>query len=546
MTTVLPVADLPAATGPDGPEQYRARGWWRETGFLDDLRRCARERPHKTAVVARRLREARADTLTYAEIARLTDRFAGALVDLGVGRGEVVAVQAPNRWEIVPLLFACLKAGAVLCPIAPGCPPEELRHRLALTEAVALVTVPSADLGAVADLRADLPALRHVLTLGEGTTPPGALDFHARFVATAREERESAAGRELGADEPFVVLFTSGTTGESKGVLHSQNTVYAAIRGYVDVLGLGADLVAALTTPLIHYSGFGQGILVGVLLGATVLFQDHTDNPRLLDLIESHRATLLYGPPPTIGEVLAAQRATPRAIDSLRQVVVGAAPVLADLVTEVRETLGAATHSIWGMSEFGPITVTRLDYDPDWAAHSHGAPIGATRLRLETEAADGDTGRLLVRGASRALGYYRREAVFDAQITPEGWFETGDVARADGRGGVRILGRAKDAVVRDGIVAPMAEIEAVLGRHPSIRDAALVGLDDPDGPRILVVLVPADGESPTLAQVRAHLLAAGQDERFLPDRVEQLPALPKTLTGKVRKVVLRQHFQAGS
>ncbi|WP_042366161.1 AMP-binding protein [Streptacidiphilus neutrinimicus] len=529
--------------------EYRRRGWWRDETFLDDLRRQAVERPRKLAIAGRRLAEARTDTLDYAELSRLTDRFAGALLELGVERGDVVAVQLPNRWEMVPLMFACMAAGAVICPIAPVCQEEELRHRLALTEARVAITLPEWEGYPLAEtlngLRHELP-LEHVVVL-DGHAPAGAVDFHDHFVATHWENRRMGDldGRQLRPDEPFVVLFTSGTTGFSKGVVHSQNTVHSGVRGYVDTFLLHGGLVAAVTTPLVHYSGFGQGVLAGVMLGGTIAFQDGPDHAGLLDLVERYGATLIYGPPPTLSGVAAAQQADPHDVSSLRHTVTGAAPVLQELVDELRDTFGARTYSVWGMSEFGPVTISRLDYNQDWAAHSHGRPIDSMEIRIdqcEDPTRRAPVGRLRVRGASQALGYYKQQDVFDAELMGDGWFDTGDVAREDGRGGIRVLGRAKDAIMRDGIVLPMAELESVIAAHPKVIEAAIVGptghVDDP----ILAVVVPSGGTPPSLAEIRAHLRDAGQDARFLPERLEITPALPKTLTGKVRKVELRQQY----
>ncbi|MEU6389596.1 AMP-binding protein [Streptomyces sp. NPDC046939] len=540
---------LAADVARPGPPRhtYLERGWWRTDTFLDDLRRQAREHPRKLAIAARRLAESRTDTLDYAELARLTDRFAGALLDLGVRRGDAVAVQLPNRWELVALMFATIRVGAVIVPISPVCPEDELRHRLSLTRARVCVTLPDWEgvplAATVAGLRAELPELDHVFAVGGGPAPEGARPFHDHFVAPRWEDlrAQDLEGRELTADEPFVVLFTSGTTGESKGVLHSQNTVHSAVRGYVDAFGPGPDWTVAVSTPLVHYSGFAQGVLAGVLLGGTVAFQDLRDNPALLDLVERYGATLLYGPPATLADVVEAQRAAPRDTSSLRHVVIGSAPVLASLAEEVHATLGARAHSLWGMSENGPVTTTRPD-DPDgWAAHSNGRPIDAMETRIDPlphGGADG-VGRLRVRGASLALGYHRRPEAFAAELDADGWFDTGDLARDDGRGGIRVLGRARDAIVRDGEVAPAAQLEGAIGTHPAAAEAALVGLDDAT---ILAVVVPRDGTGPTLDAVRDHLRALGHDERFLPDRVEVVPALPKTLTGKVRKAVLRARF----
>ncbi|MFK4228075.1 AMP-binding protein [Streptomyces sp. NPDC019890] len=546
MTTTDSLATASAA---DRMGEYRQRGWWRDETFLDDLRRQARIRPRKLAVAGRRLDEARTDTLDYAELARLTDRFAGALLELGVRRGDVVAVQLPNRWEMVPLMFACMAVGAVICPIAPECQEEELRHRLVLTEAKVCVTVPEWQgyplAGSLTALRSELP-LEHVVVVG-GRAPEGAVDFQDHFVSVPWEERRKGdlEGRALGPDEPFVVLFTSGTTGFSKGVVHSQNTVHSGVRGYVDTFLLRDDLVAIVTTPLVHYSGFGQGILAGVMLGGTIAFQDGRNHTSLLDLVERYGGTLLYGPPPTLSGTAAAQRADRHDVSTLRHTITGAAPVLQELVDELRDSFDTSTYSVWGMSEFGPVTISRLDYDQDWAAHSHGRQIDAMEIRIDL-CANSDkraqVGRLRVRGASQALGYYRNQDAFDAELTADGWFDTGDVARVDGRGGIRVLGRAKDAILRDGVVVPMAELEAILSSHPDVAEVTLVGPTGQTDDRIVAVVVPRDGARPGLEEIREHLLGRGQDPRFLPEQLEIVDALPKTLTGKVRKVELRRRI----
>ncbi|MEV7269422.1 AMP-binding protein [Streptomyces bacillaris] len=566
----------------DRAAEYRRRGWWRSETFLDDLHRQARERPHHLAIAGRRIAESRTDTLTYAELNRLTDRFALALLELGVRRGDFVAVQLPNRWEMVPLIFASIRVGAVIIPISPICTEVELRHRLSLTEARVFITLPEwADtpLAQIATrLRAELPSLEHVLAV-DGPLPEGALPFHDHFVAQERETWKGATARleglALGADDPFVVLFTSGTTGLSKGVLHSPNTVHSAVRGYVDAFGAadgkGEDWVAAVSTPLVHYSGFAQGVLAGVMLGGTVAFQDVRRNEALLDLVERYGATLLYGPPATLSDVAASQRAERRDTSTLRHVVIGSAPVLQELAEEVHETLGARAHSLWGMSENGPVTTTRPEDPEGWAARSNGHAIDAMETRIEASEAYGaagaygaveaygaagagsreggaehPVGRLKVRGASLALGYHRRPEAFAAELDADGWFDTGDLARDDGRGGIRIIGRARDAVLRDGRVAPMTELEAVIGSHPRAEEAALVGLEAAGGERhgnvIVAVVVPRGGRGPTLDEVRERVTAAGHDALFLPDRLELVPTLPKTLTGKVRKAELRERY----
>ncbi|QQQ78732.1 AMP-binding protein [Saccharothrix sp. 6-C] len=530
----------------DLAEQYRLRGWHRDETFFDDLWRQVRERPHKTAIVGRRLAESRSETLDFKELAGVADRFAGGLLELGVRRGDFVAVQLPNRWEMVALMFACMRVGAVICPIAPVCPPDELRHRLELTEARVLVTIPEWDGEQAAEiavgLRAELPNLEHVLVAGRSAVD--AADFHDHFVTVPWEAKHNFDGLALTADEPFVVLFTSGTTGESKGVLHSQNSLYGAVQGYVETFGLDEDLVACVSTPLVHYSGFVQGVLTGVHVGGKTVFQDVKDNAALTEIIEGHGATLLYGPPPTHADVVESQLADPKDVRTLRQAVVGSAPVLPQLVDALRDVMGARTYSLWGMSEFGPVTITRAKDPRDIAGYSHGRAIEGLEVRIDPTAVagDGDIGKLWVRGAAQSLGYYKREDVFASGFDVDGWFDTGDLARGDGRGGIRIVGRAKDAIFKRGRVVPMVDIEALLEGHPQVLEAALVGLPGPDDDLVCAVLGVTDCDGLDLEAVRTYLRQSAVDEAFLPERVEHVAVIPRTLTGKIRKVVLRERY----
>lgn len=524
---------------------YLERGWWRRQTFLDDLTHQARRQPHQLAVAARRVAAGRTDTLDYSELEATSERFARGLVALGVRPGQVVAVQLANRWEMAALVFACMRVGAVICPIAPVCPEDELAHRLTLTQARVCITMAEWDghrpAAGVLALREAVPSLRHVVVLERADDAEG-IDFERHF-----EQAGSPPAPDwvLGPDDPFVVLFTSGTTGLSKGVLHSQNTVYAAVRGYADAFLLDRSSTIAVTTPLVHYSGFGQGLLASVLVGGTVAFQDLPRTDLLLDLVERYRANLVYGPPATMRDLLATQAAEPRRVDSLRHVVVGSATVLTELVEAVRETFDARTYSVWGMSEFGPVTITRPEYLDAWPARSNGRPIGADQLRIEPLAGSSAAGRLLARGASRALGYYRNQEAFDACITDDGWFDTGDLAIGDGQDGIRVLGRASDAMVRDGEVVPAPELEAYLTSHPAIADATLVGLHEhSDRPRILAVVVRSGPAAPTLDELREHLHRSGRPERFWPDRLEAVDSIPRTLTGKVRKAQLRSRYEA--
>jgi cyclohexanecarboxylate-CoA ligase len=549
--TLCCVASLASLNGgismTDAPGDYRKHGWWRDGTFLDDLRRNARDNPGKPALVAYRATGG-TRVLDYAELARLTESFSCGLDGLGVKRGDVVAVQLPNWWELLPLGLACMRVGAQFCPLMTIYRRYELAHILRLTGARVCITVTEwggvrlAEI--VAGLAGELPDLEHVL-VADGSPPPGTADFAGHFADVAPARAAELDGRELGPDEPFLILFTSGTTGESKGVLHSQNTLYAAGSGYAAALGMDATSVAFVSHAATHYTGFVQGMLVPVMLGATAVVQDVWDAGVHLGLAQEHGVTTFYGAPTFLVDLLAAQRAHPRDISRLRGIVTGSAPVPPHVVEQIRDVMGVPIVALWGMTENGPVTITRSDDPADWAAHSDGRPIGGMQVRIDPAAVTGrsdGSGRLWVRGAGQCLGYFKREHLYAACLDADGWFDTGDLARDDGRGGIRITGRVKDIVAYKGFNVPVGEIEGILARHPQVREVAVIGLPDESADEVVCAVVVPAGRPPELAALREHMAAEGVSEWFWPRRVEAVDALPRTITGKVRKVELRQRF----
>jgi cyclohexanecarboxylate-CoA ligase len=532
------------------PEDYRRNGWWRDQTFLDDLRRSAREDPGRTAVRTRHrahgTRPATDHSLDYSELLKLTERCAAALAELGVAPGDTVAVQLSDRWELAVLALGCLRAGARICPLLPVYRRRELTAMLALIEPRVFITMAEHDgdrLGELGlELAAAIPGLTHVAVTGD--RPPGTLPFEEHFLHTPWEEHHDVSGRELGPDDPYLVLFTSGTTGEPKGVLHSPNTLYAAIRGEADVYGLDQTLVMATTSAYTHYTGFVQGMLMPVMLGGTMVIPEIHDAPGILDLLATTEVTCCYAAPHFVAGLLTAHHANPRPLPALKVLISGSAPIPPQFVAEVQDTFGIRLHSLWGMSENGPVTMTRPTDPPDWAAHSDGAPIPGMECHIDPIPGQPEgAGTLLVRGPTQCLGYYRREELYAAQLH-DGWFDTGDLARPDGRGGIRITGRAKDMILRNANIAPVTDLESIIAQHPKVGDVAVIGLPDVhEDETICAVVTSARPGSPvTLDELQRSLEEAGMTKAYWPQRLELLEEMPTTATGKIRKTELRQRY----
>jgi cyclohexanecarboxylate-CoA ligase len=383
--------------------------------------------------------------------------------------------------------------------------------------------------------------------VADGAGPEGTEEFESFFFGTAWEERHGHLldERELGPDDPYLILFTSGTTSEPKGVLHSQNTLYAAVRGEADAFGLDETLVMYTTALYTHYTGVVQGMLMPLMLGGTMAFQDAKDPGDALDLISRHGVTFFYCAPFYLLSLFETQRSSPRELPGLTWLVSGSAPIPTYFIGEAKSVFGLRLFSLWGMTENGPVTITRAEDPEDWAAHSDGSPIADMQLRIDpvSDQADGE-GVLWVRGPTQCLGYFRRDDLYAAELDEDGWFNTGDLARPDGRGGIRITGRAKDMILRNANIAPVTDLESIIGRHPKVRDVAVIGIpDEREDETICAVVTPAEPGSPvTLEELHRSLQEDGMTRAYWPQRLELVEDMPLTATGKIRKTELRQRY----
>jgi cyclohexanecarboxylate-CoA ligase len=535
--TLVPVEPSRAA-------EYYRRGWWRRETFLDDLWRHAAQRPEAAAIIAYES-GTHARTLTYQQLAKTVDRFAGALIELGVGPGDVVMAHLPNWWMLTPLYLSCARIGAVIASVVPPYGGRGLAHVLR-TSAAKVCIVPDSYNGidyARRLLEVAPRTLAHRVVVGAAAAT-GAIDFTGFFVDTPWEQRHPVAAlRPPAADDVAHIVFTSGTTGQPKGVAHTFNTLHVAGRTFSDIYRLGPDDVISIPHYLTHLAGTAYAVYLSVALGGTCVMQDTGDMGLLLDLVAAYGVTLVFAGPTFIMGMVAAQRENPRDISSLRCLNSGSAPIAPQLVAQAREVLGLRLDSNFGMTECGAITITRPDDPPDWAAHSDGSPVEWIEVRIDAPPGE-QVGRLLIRGASQCLGYLGQRAEYLACVDGDGWFDTGDIAREDGRGGIRIAGRRADQIVRgNGLMVPTLEVEAILARHPAIREAVLIGYADAAGGDLACAVVVPEGTAPSLDDVRKFLDEEQVGQRDWPDRLTVVPELPRNALGKVVRAALREEIE---
>lgn len=523
-----------------------ARGLWRDETLNDYLDRHARGQPDAEAVVEYNSTLGEVRRLTYRELESRVASIAGGLQRLGVTSGDVVSWQLPNWWEFTALYLACARIGAIANPLMPIFRARELRFMLGLAESKVIVVPRNFNRfdypEMVERLRAtELPALRHVLVVnGEGENDFANLYGPGSQPAPYPEPRPRA-------DELTQLLYTSGTTGEPKGATHTPNTLLSILRPFIERMGLGSDEVIHMATPMAHQLGFMYGLLLPVMLGAKAVLQDAWKAPTAVEIITKEKATYSTGATPFLADLVETIRTGGHSVPSLRVFVSAGAPIPPALVRNGRETLGTAIISGWGMTENGLVTCTMLD-DPDArAAETDGCCLPGMTAKIVDDAGaerpPGTEGRLLVRGCSLFAGYLKRPHLNN--VDADGWFDTGDLARMDEHGYIRICGRSKDVIIRGGENIPVVEIEGLLFKHPAITSVAIVGFPDARlGERAVAFVSLREGASLSFEEMVNYLEEQEVARQYLPERLEIMSELPRTPSGKIQKFKLREMAEA--
>jgi cyclohexanecarboxylate-CoA ligase len=517
-----------------------AAGLWRDEGLDTYLDRWARERPDQTAVVDGQGR------YSWAALARAVERVAHGLRAHGVEAGQIISCHLPNWSEFALVFLAATRLGAVVHPIPPTYRASELRFMLGLLESHTLV-IPATFRGfdyreMAGQIKPGLPRLEHVF-VARGQTPPGMEPF-ARLTDTAWEAR--AGRRSLPGGDPnhvHEVIFTSGTTGEPKGVMHTPNTVLATLYPLVERLGFTERDVLLMASTLGHQTGYLYGYCLNVLLGATTVWMDVWNAAEATRLVEAEKVTFTMGATPFLRDLTYAE--TLRDMRSLRVFISAGAPIPRQLVKDARERLRCVISAGWGMTENGLVTCNGLEDPEEKVFGTDGSPLPGMELRVVSErgepVAPGVEGDLLVRGPFQFVGYFKRPQFTAEAHTGDGWFKTGDRATLDGDGYVSITGRSKDIIIRGGENIPVFEVENLLYAHPKIAGVAIVAMADPRlVERCCAVVIPREGQALTLSEITAYLESQQLARYKFPERLEIVSEFPMTPSGKIQKYRLRE------
>lgn len=525
----------------------RARGM-REGGFWLDrtvdsyLAGHIARHPEKTALISYRADGRTPRRLTFRELGRMVDVAAGTLRRWGVGRGDVVSIQLPNWWEFVVIALACIRVGAAANPMVPILREREVRYMVGFCDAKVLV-VPkvfrSFDHAVMArGLLETLPQLDQVVVV-DGDGPDG---FEQSLLGGADTVPYDPAAPALLPDDLLVLMYTSGTTGEPKGVMHTSNTVNGNVLRFAEGLGLNGDDVFFAATPVGHMTGYGIFVLLPMMLGNTLVLQDIHDPHAGVRIMEAQGVTFSAGATPFLADLCDAAISDGIRPSKLRRFYCAGAPIPPALVQRARRELKLTTSSVWGMTEIIAGTMTEPEDDEKaWTTDGRALPGLEVKVVDDSgrELPRGQTGRLLVRGASMFCGYLKRPELY--AVDADGWFDSGDLARMNDQGYIRITGRTKELLIRGGENVPVIEIENLLMQHPAIAGVAIVGFPDARlGERGCAFVVPRAGHQVDLPAIQAWLEQANVAKPFWPERVETIAELPHTASGKVQRFVLKQ------
>ncbi len=526
----------------------KGRGFWADKIITDYLDAAVAATPERTAIAEFNSMTGKATELTYADLDRRSRRIALGLVGLGIRPGDVVSFQLPNWWEFMGLVLGAVRIGAIVNPMMPIYREKDLRFMLGLAESKLLV-VPKIfrgfDYAAMArSLQAELPTLEHILVVG-GDDPADA--FEDILMNRVWEDEQDGSGLfaqyRPGPNDVVQLLYTSGTTGEPKGVMHSTNTLTGSLFEYSKRIGLDGEDVVIMGSPFAHQVGFLYGIMVALTHGIELIAFDIWDASEAARLIQERGATYTLSSTPFLADLTDLEDLEKYDISSLKAFVCGGAPVPSSLAKRAIKNLKTNIVAAWGMTENSAATITRPE-DPDARVYStDGVALPGMEVRVIGDDGQplpaGEVGALQSKGAANFIGYLKRPELYAHD--EDGWFDTGDLARMDEEGYIRITGRSKDVIIRGGENIPVAEVEDLIYTHPAILDAAIVAMQDERlGERACAFVTLKPGEKMELGELVAFLTDKEMTRTYLPERLEVIEEMPRTASGKIQKFILRE------
>jgi malonyl-CoA/methylmalonyl-CoA synthetase len=468
---------------------------------------------------------------TWRDLERGTAMLANLLESLDLPAGARIAVQTEKSVEALMLYLAVLRAGFVYLPLNTAYQSSEIAYFIGNAEP-SVVVCSGKNFGWVSKL-AFQAGTKNVFTLNDDRT--GTLLDRA----ATRSDHHSPVPRQ--ADELAAILYTSGTTGRSKGAMLSHGNLLSNAQTLKAYWGWRSDDVLIHVLPIFHVHGLFVASHGALLAGAKMIWFDRFDPKAVLARLPE--ATVFMGVPTLYVRLLAEAGFTREACKNMRLFVAGSAPLLIETFNAFRERTGHTILERYGMSETAMLTSNPYAVgDGERRGGTVGFPLPGVSLRIDAAGA-GHIGGIEVRGPNVFHGYWRMPEKTKEEFTADGWFKTGDVGQIDERGYVHIVGRSKDLIITGGYNVYPAEVEALLNDMPGVAESAVIGIPHPDfGEGVVAVLVARAGAAPEAATLIAELKTKIANFK-VPKHLFVVPELPRNTMGKVQKNLLREQHK---
>lgn len=523
-------------------DEYTSEGLWPGRTFVEFHRETLAEYPDRFAHGPNR-------SVRFSELDEEAERVAAALQDRGFGSGDVISYQLPNWVSTIAVNMAIARIGAVANPIIPIYRGSELRYILN-DAGTKCIFVPHEFrnhdyLDMLEDVQPDVDDLEQVVTLEASASD---VDPSVSGVDTIRyaDLVETASGD---VDEPsmtpndaHVLAYTSGTTGDPKGAIHTHNTICADVVQAMDALDVDEETTIYMPSPVTHVTGLLLGLVMPFMAGSNVVFQDIWDPAEAIELVEEYDCTLTVGATPFLQTVL---EAAPEDWDCPLEVFgCGGADVPPGLIYRARDELDCVSFRAYGSTEHLSVTQSTRDTPAEKAAETDGPLPEGVRAKIvdiETrdELPDGEVGELLTQGPDLMVGYLGEE--LNEEAFEGDWYTSGDLAKFDDDGYLQITGRLGDIIIRGGENIPVSGVEDLLHGHPDIQEVAIVAMPDERMQEKACAYVHlTDGADIELADVVDYLDDHDIAKQKYPERLEVVDSLPKTASGKIKKNRLRE------
>ena len=523
-------------------DAYRRRGIWLHETLPSRLAQVRLVGGDRVALIDGSTR------VSVAEFAAAVGRVAGHLSELGVGMGDVVSWQLPNWAEAAVVHHAALRVGAVPNPLNMIYRGRELRFVLAEAKP-ALLVVPKKfrgfDRASLARTLQEEKLVTHVAVARGELAGCHSLQRWLEEPPTA--EPPTPLQRP---SDPALLLYTSGTTSDPKGVLHSHETLLYEIDSLAEVHQITEDDRYLGGSPVTHIAGLVYGLLMPFALGTSTALLDRWHPGAALDLIERERATFQTGAPTFLQTLADEPGIEGRDLSSFRLFSTGGANIPTEPIRVAEARLGCVVKRAYGSTEVPTLTATSFDDPDEVRLGTDGRVIGTAEMRIVSnegrDVATGDEGEIWARSPEVFTGY-RNPALDVEAFAEDGWFRTGDLGRVDADGYLRVTGRLKDVIIRGGENVSVKEIEDLLSEHPAVADVAVIGMPDPVlGERACAFVATRPGASLGFEEMVEYLKGREIAPQKIPERLEVRSKLPKTASGKVLKTALRDELKGDS